>query len=934
MKKDNKFKFAHFNIRSVRTGFDMFSDVVAVEDFDIVGISETWLDEDDNIFLPNYNLVKNSRINRGGGVAFFIKKSIKYKILTQSNNDNHLEHVWISTKIAGKTFCLGSLYRPPTSNLNHCLEELERDITAFMPVYDYILCGGDLNIDFLDTSKAGVNVMTNFLNKYNLHQLISEPTRVTDASMTLLDLIISSNLDIIHNTDVLRMDDISDHRLVLCNLNIYTNKQNPVFKTYRDYGKFNYENFLFDLHSFNWDLIYSLENVDDMVEFWNTNITLLFDVHAPLKTVRITKSPAPWLTENLRLLMSLRDKAFAKFKRLKTDALWNEYKALRNLVNMNIKSEKRAYLQHKFQTNLKEFWKTLRYLNINNKTEPSVMNFKDPDEFNNFFIHNVPQMIASNDDSIFLQKYVGSTYTNGIDKFKFRVVSTEEVEKAFRSIRSNARGVDNIDLKMLDLVLPHLSEYLTFIINKCLTGGVFPKVWKDAYVIPLQKTSNPKHLTDFRPISILPTVSKVLEKIIAEQLTSFVHTSGIIPDTQSGFRRDHSTATALLNVTDDLFRGFDKGENTCLILLDYSKAFDTLIHTILCNKLKYFCFSDNAINFFENYLSSRRQSVVVNSTYSSFVVRHAGVPQGSILGPLLFTIYTADFGNFLKFCNVHQYADDTQLYYSFVLSDLHTACQHINADLDRIAAVSRAHGLVLNGSKTNCMVTGRNRHLISSENGFRLSIQNQELKISDSCKNLGLYLDADLRFEPHVRNLIKICYLKLRTLYMCKDILTTSLRLKLCDAFILSVISYCDIVFWPTLLNKDKTTLQIIQNACIRFAFGLRKFDHITREFQLSEWLNLNERYQLHMLTFLNKLEKSHKPPYLHAKLTLRRNIHNRTTRTCDLYSVPKHNTATFQRSFSYNAVKLYNDLPPYIKQIQSFVTFRKHVKHWLINKR
>lgn len=420
---------------------------------------------------------------------------------------------------------------------------------------------------------------------------------------------------------------------------------------------------------------------------------------------------------------------------------------------------------------------------------------------------------------------------------------------------------------MLSLILPHLSEYLTYIINTCLSQNVFPSMWKRAHVIPIPKNNNPTDYCHFRPISILPTISKILEKIVANQLKLFLTKKQILPAIQSGFRANHSTTTALLNVTDDIYRATDQNMSTILVLLDFSKAFDTLNHLILCKKLRHFGLSHYAVLFIENYLSNRCQRVTVNGNLSNLKYSSRGVPQGSVLGPLLFSIYTADFNRNLTNCNIHQYADDTQIYFSFFPHDFNNAVNTINLDLEQISIVSKAHGLILNETKTEVLLFGKNRKDLAKNSTFKILINNQILEFNDHCKNLGILLDVDLRFNKHSSNLIQKSYYKLKALYMHKDILTPELKLKLCDTLILSSLSYCDTVYWPALLKKDQESLQNIQNSCLRFSLNIRKFDHISHRFHETNWLNLNERYQLHMACLVYNLNKNGEPLYLFEKM-------------------------------------------------------------------
>ena len=247
---------------------------------------------------------------------------------------------------------------------------------------------------------------------------------------------------------------------------------------------------------------------------------------------------------------------------------------------------------------------------------------------------------------------------------------------------------------MLHLDFSHLTIYFAYIINKCLINDVFPEAWKITNVLPIPKNDNPTELLQF---NILLTLSKALERPL-RPVKEIIISKGLLSSTLSGFTANHSTTTALAHIADDN----DRKCNTCLILLDFSWAFDTLNHQTLCKKFKYFGISGSALLFFQHYLSRRYQRIVSNGLFSSFKLVDAGVPQGNILSPLLFSIYTPDFSNFLQTCNVHQYANDAQIYLSLDPIEIDTAVNSINLDLNAITEVQRAHSLVLNEKKPSC----------------------------------------------------------------------------------------------------------------------------------------------------------------------------------------------------------------------------------------
>lgn len=774
----NKFYFSHFNIRSLCSDFDSFSDYVAAEAFDIYGLSETWLSEplsSNSSKIHNYNLVRKDRDGRGGGVAFYVVNSLKFQVIDTSAQQSALEQLWIRTKINGKIICFGTLYRPPMANLASSLDDLENAIVSFLPDCDVVMFGGDLNVDMLEAGSPGCSAINQFFNKYNLTQLVQSPTRISQFGGKLIDVLVTSNPKLISDVQVINMDNISDHHLVLTDLDLQKNRVPISYRTYRDYSHFVLTDFVNDLFNVNWQNIFNMTNIDQMITFFQKNVTDVFNIHAPLKTSRFSKPPAPWITDNIKFMMKLRQKALTRYKKLKTDTSLYEYKQLRNLVTSAVRNEKKAYLEYKFRLDPASFWKTLNNLNITSKSSDAsaLLQTSDAaDQLNSFFIRSIPQIGVSalTNNNQFIDKYSNKIHPNVHNAFKFEKVNEAEVERIISSIKTSSVGSDGIDIKMITLLIPYLTPYITYIINKALSSNTFPLSWKMADVIPVPKNDVPSELSHYRPISILLIFSKILERIMFTQLNKFVLNNSIIPVTQSGFRARHDTTTALLHVCDDIFRSLDSGNVTALVLLDYSKAFDTLDHNLLLTKLKYFGLHDSALILLNNYLSNGKQRVRLAFTFSEYSDVNQGVPQGSILGPLLFPLYTCDFSEFLTVCKSHQYADDTQIYHSFQLFNVNKAIRNINSDLDTIVKVSKSHKLVLNGSKSKLLLFGMPDHQCMEV------IIDGTLVVPSSCeKNLGILLDNQLKFKNHVSSVLQKAYYKLKVLYMHANILSTLL---------------------------------------------------------------------------------------------------------------------------------------------------------------
>ena len=307
--KDTFLEFSHFNVRSLCKSFDLFSSIVTESDLDVVGLSETWLTDAMPSYalnIPNYRFVRSDRGARGGGVAFYIENSLSFKLLATGGNNTQLEQMWVSLKVSGKNICLGTLYRPPNCNLGQCLDALEDQLVNLIPEFDYICFAGDFNVDFQKSNDNDFLQFSRLLSKYSLIQHVNQPTRVTANSSTLIDLMISTNKDSITSIGIMNMDNISDHYLIHCKLKFCNPKPKAFFKTYRDYSSFVYTDFLKDLNLIQWDYLFSLNDVNTMVNFFNYNVLELFNKHAPFITAKITKKPAPWLTPNLKLMIKLK----------------------------------------------------------------------------------------------------------------------------------------------------------------------------------------------------------------------------------------------------------------------------------------------------------------------------------------------------------------------------------------------------------------------------------------------------------------------------------------------------------------------------------------------------------------------------------------------------------------------------------------------------
>lgn len=912
------FTVAHINARSLIGNFVVLKDYLLLHNFSIVAITETWLSpaiDSQLLEIPGYHIIRKDRSDgrRGGGVAIYIQQCYSCTFLTLTENC-HCEQLWIRLKVNSLSLAFGVIYRPPYTNVTEFISNLENNLHEVFVGYDWVLCAGDFNINILDGISNYSQLFEETLSSLGLYQIINEPTRIGKHSVSLLDLMVTNSLP--STSGVADLSGVSDHLLIhaswACNNHSVVN---PTYHTFREFGGFDYDTFCSDLRNLPWGYLFSLVDIDLMVAFFSDCLLSLFDVHAPIKTRRFCRPRAPWLTNNIKLMMSLRDDALKKAKRNRSQASLNYYKQLRNYTSSAIKREKKAYLTYSVQHKCsKDVWSDLRDMNIHVKKNVSIpAELCSPDDINKFFASNATPVPVSDD---LLAFYSDHNFCEFHNPFNFAQVSETEIGSIISSIKSNACGSDNISIKMLSLCCPLLLPHLTHIINFCLMHSVFPRCWGEAVVVPVPKNSNPKEYSDLRPISILPVLSKILEKVVDAQIRLHLNQFQILPSLQSGFRAGYSCASALTCITDDIFRATDNNKITILVCLDYSKAFDVINHDLLFAILHYIGFSRHAILFFKAYFSDRRQLTKLNDQYSGSTTIRMGVGQGSILGPLIYSVYTAFLLEPLRVCNYHMYADDIQIYHSFDPSRVDEEIARINSDMNQVVMSSSAHGLTINPSKTTVMVFGRPKARSLILDRVKLQLQGKTLAVTESIKNLGLNIDCRLRFTKHVTNMVRASFGKLKVLYGCRDCLDVGLRRQLCETLILSRFNYCDTVYGPCLDSKDTFRIQKVQNACLRFIYGIRRRQRISWTLVRARWLNMRQRRVLHACVFYHKLILTKIPPYLHRRITFRTDVHNINVRNRGLLTPPIYKSAFFTRSFTYSIAALYNPVPSHYKTL------------------
>ena len=499
-------------------------------------------------------------------------------------------------------------------------------------------------------------------------------------------------------------------------------------------------------------------------------------------------------------------------------------------------------------------------------------------------------------------------------------------------------ALDPLPSILLRECLATLLPVITRIVNFSLTTGIVPRYFKEAMVRPkLKKDSLVDHqlFSHFRPISNLNLLSKVTEKAVACQLTDYLNANGLQEMFQSAYKVAHSTETALLKVQSDIFNAIDKQESVLLLLLDLSAAFDTVAHVILLSRLNTrYDIKGNALHWFASYLKERRQFIEVENTRSSSVELQWGVPQGSELGPILYTLYTAPLGDIIRKHGLqfHLYADDCQIYVSFKSgsNEESAALLKMEACAKEIYAWMACNKLKLNRDKTDFLVIHakhRPRPPICD-----IKIADVRVVPTESARNIGVMFNDVMNHEHQVQYICKVAFFHIRNLAKIRKCLTQKDTETLVHAFVTSKLDNFNSLLAELpqyLLDK----VQRVQNAAARLVSCTRKYDRITPVLKELHWLPVKQRIIFKILLFTYKAQKALAPQYISDFLVQYKP--SRALRSSDkkLLQVPHFKLKTYGgRSFSYVAPYLWNQLPDAIRQAPSLATFKSSLKTHLFD--
>ena len=836
--------FLHLNISSLPKHFDIYNSILNSinHEFKVLGFSETRLTDSSiphNLDIDRYNSIFTNTKASAGGTALYISKDLKHKDRKDLSNLIYFE------KQLESTFCelmfekqenvvVGCIYKHPTMKTETFIEDF------FTPLLQKtnkekkrLVLMGDFNINLLDYGNSvPVNRFVDSLQSLYLLPSISLPTRITDRSRTLIDNIFFTPSKYKPHSGNLLVG-ISDHLpqyLIFENFCVATQRE---VRYYRKWKNFNENRFIADFEQVDWNGMFQLHsnNPDRLFENFFEKMDTLIDVHAPLKRLsnkQVKKGGKPWITKGIKTSIDKRDQLLKLINKEKNEHIKRElqtkHKYYRNQIVKLSRRSKINHFKRYFNVNIKNsknIWKGVSelinrksssdnkiYLNIDGQltSDPKTTS----EEFNKHFstiADKIRETITITDNDNFNQTLRNSP----INSLFFEPIRADEIKKIINSLKPKANGPFSIPTKILKTVLAQISEILTRIFNISLITGSFFTSLKTAKVIPVFKNKGSPHdVNNYRPISLLSNIDKIFEKLIKSRLVDFLDENKIIFKNQFGFRNKHSTTHALINLTEQIRTNLDKGLYTCGVFIDLQKAFDTVDHAILLSKLHHYGVRGLSNQWFRSYLSNRQQYVYVSGCDSSKRPVSHGVPQGSVLGPLLFLIYINDLHYAIQNSKTNLFADDTCLLSSDSnLQDLETK---INSDLIKLSSWLRANKISLNVMKTEVLLFRSKIKTVSYQ--MKLKLDDQILKFSSKVKYLGILLDEFLTWNFQFDALANKLSRANGILAKLRHFVPETLLKTLYYALFHSHISYANIVWGQALTQNSR--IGKLQKKCVR----------------------------------------------------------------------------------------------------------------------
>jgi hypothetical protein len=933
------------NIRSINANFNQFVCCLngLKTDIHIIILTETWLSVDmPFIFnIPGYAVInKYSKQNKCDGLCMYIKENLNFNEV--SLNISEANVLSADLKINNKMLKVIGVYRSPSNrNIDTFLSGLSDTINNIP--YDISVCvAGDMNINTHSTS-VPVQEYLHVFHSNGYRSFINGDTRVAGTSQSCLDHIFFKNVDnyFDYSMGSIFKTTITDHYSVVLHLGKVSNSNKSDGKKIDTIININYNALLNNLRLENWNWLYTLnDGVDIIMEKFIDRLTGLIDLHKNEKKIPHNRRPLkPWITEGIIRSISTRDKMHARLRRDPTNNdLKNNYKAYRNRLNKIINNTKEAFYKAKIENcnSSIKLWKCINEVvgEIRKENRKPAL---DASILNDYFT-NVGKLQAQTIESC-----------NGLDSFLLdcentqnRIASTffmgptseNEVEATIKNLKTNCSpGIDDISNSLLKKIARYISHPLSFIFNKCFEEGYFPKHFKSAKIKPLFKQGDPSNPSNYRPISLISNLAKIMEKIIKIRIVTFIDKYNIINKNQFGFQNCKSTEDALIKFTNTISQNLNSNMKTLAVFLDIRKAFDTIPHNTLFMKLESYGFRGIFLDLIKSYLLNRTQSLTINGHTSTTNLTTYGLPQGTVLSPILFILYVNDLLSLkLRNSTMISFADDTAaIFYGNSWDEVYSTAEenilNIKKWLDK-------NTLSLNIDKTNYITFSINRlgqpannNKLRLHSGCNYNLNNCDCPTINkvSCiKYLGITIDEYLKWDVHIKSICrKMRYLSFKFFQVNKILNKQHLKM-LYYALVQSILQY-GITVWGGCYNNHLNELFVAQKLILKIILSKPRLYSTNLIFENLKVMTVRQLYIKNVISFIVKY-KSQFP------ITLNSLVNNYSLRTtANKYVTYYTNIECIRRQLIYISTKIINLIPEnFLGNSKINNHTKKEIKSWI----
>ena len=903
---------------------------------------ETWLRSQNNNVTAllkeyGYKICHFNRITKkGGGVAIISKSNYKPKF-EKSLNYISFECIIETLKTSSNTVNLTSivLYRNGSESFQLFLDEFYKFLEYVKITFKHFVICGDFNVHVNKENHPDTVKFNDILHTFSVNQFVQSSTQKCGNTLDLIitdpDSVILNDI-IVDSIDTLNSDHFPIYFKLLCNIESSVKQE----ISYRNFKNINMPVFHADISN-DTDKYLTEADASDFkscVDLFNNVYGSTVDIHAPvINKVVNTVSRPPWMDSEFVTARRERRILYKRWKRKKTPENRNAFELSRAAVNVLATNKRRAFYQESIKSSensQKELFKMCNtLLDTNKKSQlPYSEDYNSlANKFNNYFVEKI-EKIRDNLDSPVID--VHNLVDNNISTLdSFKPVTAEDILKQVNSSKIKTSQSDPIPAFILRSSVKLMIPSIVHLVNSSMGNGSMEGL-KESIVTPILKKPGLDHevLSNYRPVCGGFYIDKLIQKNVLSQLNDHMDLNGLHIPLQSGYKSHHSCETVLLGIVNKILLNLDNNYCSVLLLLDCSAAFDTVDHEqLLLTLIDEIGLRGIALNWFKSFLHNRTQATSVKGCTSTFINMKYGVPQGSVLGPVLFNIYVRNFIKLLTDAGflVHGYADDHQVVFAFRIQfQYHALCHLLPKCLDLISQFMSSHFLKLNASKSNLLIFSPQnlRDQVYIDKVYLGS--NLFIPVSFEALNLGVKLDYQLTFSPQISMLLAQSYKLLSNIGTIRKYLTVSDVRCLVNAIIVSRLDNCNSLLYG-IPEYEINRLQKLQNSCARLIYSRKKFDHVGDLFKELHWLPVKQRIIFKILMFVFKIFLEMAPLYLKDCITIC-NLDNRV-----LY-VPKTRTVYGDRAFSNCAPRLWNALPDNLRNCDTLQYFKSHVKHHLFS--